>query len=612
MVAVDLDNIVQYQPPATNPPCKAPSQARDLTPRGSAHSSSDTRLHFHQAPPYPWSTPYPLPATSSLQADTGCLGGFHSPYFGTQIPTNPLDDALDESPSSDLNGLYQAWTDLDHQQECAEILSEPGSTNGQNQYCLVGSPCGQGTCHQHDTNSQDGQSQVEGAYTLCAAPERDDFEKEIFHQPKPCLLQGRRATNNRTSRETPDVHKEAGARTLGGGKTQDGVGVHASSLPNDPGIPIASVERDAEKMVRKPQARALPETSPANKSDSQSTREDPIKKQYTMGYTPEDSDGCEIQGDTELRLASRQTSLPSEIPTLDQKEAQSSDVSGTSLQDSSQAYVIEPLDSHITRKRRPRAAKYLAGVSDSEWQDGDDPNDDDYLEKQLDRESDNDNPSYPRKRQRRAPTIRKPPHRQHSATPLHPAAVADKPNTVTDISLTTLHDVETIPVRGFLTRQVLFSKIVYSVTFEEQREHTCYNGLNRTPTNSEDKSIHPYIEAKRGSPKRPRAGILNRRSLSKDDQLLIELKEQQQLPWSKIAEHFPGRSKGSLQVRYSTRLKNRTSGNVSHVLDVNINSEDTARAPCEPLRSDIYARALSRARYGPSRTRRTVDRYSPS
>ncbi|KAJ5179424.1 hypothetical protein N7492_002634 [Penicillium capsulatum] len=63
-----------------------------------------------------------------------------------------------------------------------------------------------------------------------------------------------------------------------------------------------------------------------------------------------------------------------------------------------------------------------------------------------------------------------------------------------------------------------------------------------------------------GSTKRPRTGISKQTSLSKDDQLLINLKEQRQLSWNGIAEHFPGRSKGSLQVRYSTRLKRRDFG----------------------------------------------------
>jgi hypothetical protein len=42
----------------------------------------------------------------------------------------------------------------------------------------------------------------------------------------------------------------------------------------------------------------------------------------------------------------------------------------------------------------------------------------------------------------------------------------------------------------------------------------------------------------------------------KDDQRLERLKEEG-LPWDNIAEQFPGSTKGSLQVRYSTKLKDR-------------------------------------------------------
>jgi hypothetical protein len=43
-----------------------------------------------------------------------------------------------------------------------------------------------------------------------------------------------------------------------------------------------------------------------------------------------------------------------------------------------------------------------------------------------------------------------------------------------------------------------------------------------------------------------------------DDELLIRLKEKDKLPWDKIAEHFPERTKGTLQVHYCTKLKNRS------------------------------------------------------
>jgi hypothetical protein len=36
---------------------------------------------------------------------------------------------------------------------------------------------------------------------------------------------------------------------------------------------------------------------------------------------------------------------------------------------------------------------------------------------------------------------------------------------------------------------------------------------------------------------------------------LVELKEERRLSWAEIADHFPGRKKGTLQVRYCTKLK---------------------------------------------------------
>jgi hypothetical protein len=43
-----------------------------------------------------------------------------------------------------------------------------------------------------------------------------------------------------------------------------------------------------------------------------------------------------------------------------------------------------------------------------------------------------------------------------------------------------------------------------------------------------------------------------------DDQLLVDLKEIKNLTWKQIAEFFPGRSSGTLQVRYCTKLKAKT------------------------------------------------------
>lgn len=43
-----------------------------------------------------------------------------------------------------------------------------------------------------------------------------------------------------------------------------------------------------------------------------------------------------------------------------------------------------------------------------------------------------------------------------------------------------------------------------------------------------------------------------------DDALLVDLKENKSLTWKQIADFFPGRSSGTLQVRYCTKLKAKT------------------------------------------------------
>ncbi|KAG4423697.1 hypothetical protein IFR04_003122 [Cadophora malorum] len=48
--------------------------------------------------------------------------------------------------------------------------------------------------------------------------------------------------------------------------------------------------------------------------------------------------------------------------------------------------------------------------------------------------------------------------------------------------------------------------------------------------------------------------VRNTRFSSEDDKLLLQLKEKG-LSWDEISDHFPGRSKGTLQVHYSTKLK---------------------------------------------------------
>jgi hypothetical protein len=69
----------------------------------------------------------------------------------------------------------------------------------------------------------------------------------------------------------------------------------------------------------------------------------------------------------------------------------------------------------------------------------------------------------------------------------------------------------------------------------------------------------PNVVGQEGMPtpaQRPRGPKL--KFTSEDDQLLIDLKEKKNLAWKQIADFFPGRSSGTLQVRYCTKLKAKT------------------------------------------------------
>ncbi|KAH7000148.1 hypothetical protein EDB80DRAFT_582713, partial [Ilyonectria destructans] len=69
----------------------------------------------------------------------------------------------------------------------------------------------------------------------------------------------------------------------------------------------------------------------------------------------------------------------------------------------------------------------------------------------------------------------------------------------------------------------------------------------------------PSVVGQAGMPSpapRPRGPKL--KFTPEDDQLLIDLKEHKNLTWKQIADFFPGRSSGTLQVRYCTKLKAKT------------------------------------------------------
>lgn len=98
----------------------------------------------------------------------------------------------------------------------------------------------------------------------------------------------------------------------------------------------------------------------------------------------------------------------------------------------------------------------------------------------------------------------------------------------------------------------------------------------------------PSVVGQEGMPQpalRPRGPKL--KFTPEDDQLLVDLKEKKNLTWKQIADFFPGRSSGTLQVRYCTKLKAKTTvwtdEMVSLPLFPPLNSY--SNEPCSPKKS---------------------------
>ncbi|KAJ6126487.1 hypothetical protein N7523_002099 [Penicillium sp. IBT 18751x] len=265
--------------------------------------------------------------------------------------------------------------------------------------------------------------------------------------------------------------------------------------------------------------------------------------------------------------------------------------------------------------------KLLSNIaSDYSSDDSDDPDDRDYVESRT-KSQRRKTFSRPAKQTRRNVTRVAPARAIYNESlPLSNVDAGDSEISEEQKFPTSLQDTETIAVSGFLTRQIFLSRVVYSFTFEEQREQSCSNKRTKGPRSS-DKEVHEesFMKSKARKPKANNTST-GARVLSKDDLLLIELKEKGDMSWDQIAQHFPGRSKGALQVRYCTRLKKRTEGGSGHTTITQKRSAARRESPrtsypVPQLRfmdsESPDSNDLSRQRYGPPRARRAVDRYSP-
>lgn len=76
---------------------------------------------------------------------------------------------------------------------------------------------------------------------------------------------------------------------------------------------------------------------------------------------------------------------------------------------------------------------------------------------------------------------------------------------------------------------------------------------------------------------------------AQEDEMLIDLKENRNLTWRRIAEFFPGRTSGTLQVRYCTKLKEKT------VIWTEENVTRLLLSLLEPLADNLQVQRLRKA-----------------
>jgi Myb-like DNA-binding domain len=107
-----------------------------------------------------------------------------------------------------------------------------------------------------------------------------------------------------------------------------------------------------------------------------------------------------------------------------------------------------------------------------------------------------------------------------------------------------------LPIQGTLGIRIIGSETFYTLNF---RQDPCRQ--NASP------GRHSYTEFNRGlagkSGGTPRLPGKKFKFTPEEDESLVELKGRRGLSWKEIEAQFPGRSAGTLQVHYSTKLKAR-------------------------------------------------------
>ncbi|QKX61621.1 uncharacterized protein TRUGW13939_08773 [Talaromyces rugulosus] len=117
-----------------------------------------------------------------------------------------------------------------------------------------------------------------------------------------------------------------------------------------------------------------------------------------------------------------------------------------------------------------------------------------------------------------------------------------------------MSNIQAMDVEGIFTRDVDTRGDTWSWCFKERKTASPSSSQSGDAVHSAPSIAHSSQSSKlhRQRKRTPYS--------TEEEKLLIDLKRKQNLPWREIAKHFPGRKTSTLQVHYSTKLKDREVG----------------------------------------------------
>lgn len=135
-------------------------------------------------------------------------------------------------------------------------------------------------------------------------------------------------------------------------------------------------------------------------------------------------------------------------------------------------------------------------------------------------------------------------------SPTHPLDVSCQAAAAASSSST--QESEEMPIHGYLTLKTVASKVVYCLTFSQLLPRPQHQGQRQdsTPDLEKSQSITPDSGA-------PLQRQTVRRPWTREEDTKLGMMKKKGYSWEEIHAALPHRSKGTLQVRYSTKVKDQ-------------------------------------------------------